>query len=579
MEQILVQCEVDKTHFPFLFIDKSGTTKLPSAYFLSRFSVVLTTNQRFTNEWKNGSFADELNRKQGDTKTFHEDDEEACNLLKVNWLRMIVDEGHSMGKGVDNSAISFASWIHAERRWVMTGTPTRQTISQSGLASIHHLLHYLGHTFFTRRQNGDNVWNNLVSKGWNRGYLASFYRIQFLLSLLMVRHTKMDIEELPPPQYQTTVLPMSKEEVTTYNTLVCAVQSNLLITSMEGRTSGKQDSLLDKSQSRHAKRALENVRLVCAGGTQVLPTLDQKNWTEFIRDFKLCNPPPEKLASVKQYLSRALTGSLTACGSCGMMLSTLLVFPCGDLVCTECVDRNSHECVVCSKPFDIDLFQRLQPGMVYEWLHNVEEELKKKKNKGDGTSISSVTETDPIVALDGGAGVMAPLDRTQPRRRTRKPGDGHACIYSPKSTSGECVLCWKQHDSCNFMTPSRHCIDCFQPAEDCPESETKSFHVVTSLLDLYNQQQNRAQQIPSSVNLQVATKRPLKVIIFSQFRKVLNMVGDRLLRRFGSGCIAEYWGSFRRKELSRFIHDDKCFCMLLGKDGSEGLDLSFVTHM
>ena len=176
---------------------------------------------------------------------------------------------------------------------------------------------------------------------------------------------------------------------------------------------------------------------------------------------------------------------------------------------------------------------------------------------------------------------MAPLDPTQPRRRSRKPGDGHACIYSPKSTNGECVLCWKQHDSCDFMTPSSQCNECFQRAEDCPESETKSFHVVTSLLGLYIQQQNRGQQIvsPSSTDVQLATKRPLKAIVFSQFRKVLNMAGDRLLRRFGSGCIAEYWGSFRRKELSRFIHDDTCFCMLLGKDGSEGLDLSFVTHM
>jgi hypothetical protein len=77
----------------------------------------------------------------------------------------------------------------------------------------------------------------------------------------------------------------------------------------------------------------------------------------------------------------------------------------------------------------------------------------------------------------------------------------------------------------------------------------------------------------------VNKKRPLKVIIFSQFRKVLNMTGDRLLRRFGNGCVAEYWGTFRKKELHKFINDDGCFCMLLGKDGSEGLDLSFVTHI
>jgi len=74
-------------------------------------------------------------------------------------------------------------------------------------------------------------------------------------------------------------------------------------------------------------------------------------------------------------------------------------------------------------------------------------------------------------------------------------------------------------------------------------------------------------------------RRTPKVIIFSQFRKVLNITGDRLLRRMGSGCIAEYWGKYRKKELNKFIKDENCICMLLGKDGSEGLDLSFVTHI
>jgi len=74
-------------------------------------------------------------------------------------------------------------------------------------------------------------------------------------------------------------------------------------------------------------------------------------------------------------------------------------------------------------------------------------------------------------------------------------------------------------------------------------------------------------------------KRPLKVILFSQFRPILNLVGHRLLRRFGHGCVAEYWGYARQEELQKFTKSLACFVMLLGKDGSEGLDLSFVTHI
>lgn len=342
MEQIMVQCQVEKTHFPFIFIDTTNTKKLPSPHFLAMFSIVITTNQRFTNEWKNGSFEDELKQKSNegtlqnsfDLRNSLTESEEACPLLKVSWLRMIVDEGHSMGRGKDNSAISFASWVAAERRWATTGTPTRQTISQSGLSNILNLMQYLQHEFFRRRQDGEIVWQNLVTRYWGQGHYSAFFRLRSLLTLLMVRHTKLDIEELPPPRYQTTVLPMSAMEVQTYNTLVCAVQSNLVITQMEGKTSGKQDSLLHRSQAKHAKEALRNVRLVCSGGTLVCPTITDSFWKEFLEDFAACNSSQEKRTEMRKYLSRAVTEQLSPCECCGMMLSTLLVFPCGDLVCT-----------------------------------------------------------------------------------------------------------------------------------------------------------------------------------------------------------------------------------------------------
>lgn len=133
LEELVRKCDVDKTHMLFLFIDKSGVRKLPSPQLLSKFTLVITTNQRFTNEWKNGSYEQELRLREAgclgtyesevdyDLRSSFAQSEEACSLLKVNWLRMIVDEGHSMGRGTKNSAISFASWISAERRWAMTG--------------------------------------------------------------------------------------------------------------------------------------------------------------------------------------------------------------------------------------------------------------------------------------------------------------------------------------------------------------------------------------------------------------------------------------------------------------------------
>ncbi len=595
IREIQRKCLVDRTHYPLVFVDRTATRKLPPERFLSLFKIVLTTNNRFSNEWKNGSFEDEIRRSHtrensrggeanGRISSFREDlatSDEACSLLKVNWLRMIVDEGHSMGRGRDNSSISFASWINAERRWAMTGTPTPQTSSQSGLINVLNLMQYLQHDFFTRRHGGDVTWNKLIVKSWNTGYVSSFFRLRSLLSLLMIRHVKSDISELPLPIFSTNTLSMGFEEVSTYNTLVCAIQSNLIITSMKGKTSGAQDSLLHKSQSRHAREALGNLRLVCGGGTQVRPTLSTEYWVEFHQDFDKCNADPVQRKKIRNFISNATTGHQSKCDCCSVMLSTLLVFPCGHLVCTECVDSDTTSCVVCEKEFDVDAFQRLQPGFKYDWLHNVEEETR-LQSKNSSTNMEAAIGSS---LLPNGSGVLVPQNQRPPRARTRKYGDGHTCEYDPKSPNGKCTLCFTEHEPC-YLAGDRRCKVCHRVAQECPTSESKITHIIQKLLRLYKQQQSTKMSVLlqskrdcEADSFLLGRRRMPKVIIFSQFRKVLNITGDRLLRRLGSGCIAEYWGKYRKKELNKFIKDEQCICMLLGKDGSEGLDLSFVTHI
>lgn len=254
-------------------------------------------------------------------------------------------------------------------------------------------------------------------------------------------------------------------------------------------------------------------------------------------------------------------------------------------MCTECFDPESDQCIVCEKQFDIDVFQRLQPGMDYQWLHNIEEEAKKKKGEGKGEPPIGLEVSDgfPVIPLlDNGRGVLAPLDMSRERRRTAKPGDGHKCVYNPKQINGACDLCWREHDHCNLLTATGRCEVCYRTSSPCPNFETKPSYVLQKLLALFEEQRKRLGQrknVGKIVGECVSNRRPLKVIVFSQFRTVLNAVGDRLIRRCGTACIAEYWGQYRKQELHKFIYDNQCICMLLGKDGSEGLDLSFVTHI
>jgi hypothetical protein len=53
--------------------------------------------------------------------------------VQVHWLRIIVDEGHSLGASLGlTNKLAMAVQLTAQRRWVMTGTPTPATSAGGG---------------------------------------------------------------------------------------------------------------------------------------------------------------------------------------------------------------------------------------------------------------------------------------------------------------------------------------------------------------------------------------------------------------------------------------------------------------
>lgn len=128
----------------------------------------------------------------------------------------------------------------------MSGTPTPQTVTKTGLANLFGLFRFLNHDYFCTPHWGEERCKAL-DKGLKSGHLASFFNLRQLLNLFMVRHTKADVEQLYKPVFRLTYTNMSPPEKLAYNTLVTAVQMNLVTTSMEGRTSGKQVRILISS--------------------------------------------------------------------------------------------------------------------------------------------------------------------------------------------------------------------------------------------------------------------------------------------------------------------------------------------
>lgn len=227
------------------------------------------------------------------------------------------------------------------------------------------------------------------------------------------------------------------------------------------------------------------------------------------------------------------------------------------------MDSSTQTCYLCDNRFDVDELQKFQPGFVLEWRSNLVGE-----NTQGGSAVSDRIVNDR----------EALLRPTVNRRRTQKFGDGHTCEYDLFSADGFCKHCLEEHSFCCLMNAKGRCEICYRVSEDCPKDESKAYYLSRRLLKLVEEKHNMPVNFSNELLFQ-DSMRPLKVIVFSQFRAALNFVGDRLLRKFGNAHIAEYFGSHRKKELQKFTSEPMCFCLLLTRDGSEGLDLSFVTNI
>jgi hypothetical protein len=190
------------------------------------------------------------------------------------------------------------------------------------------------------------------------------------------------------------------------------------------------------------------------------------------------------------------------------------------------MDNTTVTCYICGSGFDTDEFQVLQPGFELTWKSNLAEQ-KEKISPPQGAVDPIILPVVPVGDEDVALNVIH-LPREV--RRTRKYGDGHVCEYSRLAGDGKCGLCLKEHELCNLMNEPSRCEVCLRIAEDCPEDESKSSYLVSKLLELHRARRNRPVDPPNLGEFfpKFDSPRPLKAIVFSQFRKkALNVIGDR----------------------------------------------------
>lgn len=328
-------------------------------------------------------------------------------LMRVHFLRIIIDEGHKLSS-VNVSQFSRAcSKLRADSRWVMTGTPT-PTTQKTDVDHLWSLLNFIREKTF-----------GFDKKAWQVGVRDAYtsFRpecidvLQALLKTVMIRADK---SILPAKLHVKNVfLDFTKRGSECYNYLVSMARRNLI--TADWFSEEHKESLLNSSNLRQANAMVRNLRLAsCSGGAQPIrfsekdiidsldiiyerfsdiarvsdsdrfddptnewPLISTTNLTEqdiirrqgsilsrmsmlkkFMRegtDFTRLTRKLSKPFVGKAYVSRIYSGVLhdiaqsflhrrAHCAGCYKFIEHPYVTPCAHLLCEECVLKDMHRC-------------------------------------------------------------------------------------------------------------------------------------------------------------------------------------------------------------------------------------------
>ena len=176
---------------------------------LSQYLIVVTTFERCQVEAAKLCLSKEEDDVGSDAVRVDSYNTAAQLFLKIRWLRLIVDEGHELGfynnSTVKNAEcrrrlannqylISYVYRIAAERRWVMSGTPTTGTNTRIALEQIYKLLTFLRHPMYGTGSDCYQHFEEQIMQPIMMQTKDGASKLVTLLKSIMIRHTKSDLD-------------------------------------------------------------------------------------------------------------------------------------------------------------------------------------------------------------------------------------------------------------------------------------------------------------------------------------------------------------------------------------------------
>ncbi|KAJ4972310.1 hypothetical protein NE237_005409 [Protea cynaroides] len=129
-------------------------------------------------------------------------------IKQIEWWRVILDEAHLI-KNVAAQQSEAVINLKAKRRWVVTGTPI-----QNGLSDLFSLMAFLKFEPFSIK----SYWQSLVQRPLGQGNESGLSRLQILMATISLRRTKeKGLIELPSKTFETCFVELSPEEREQYD--------------------------------------------------------------------------------------------------------------------------------------------------------------------------------------------------------------------------------------------------------------------------------------------------------------------------------------------------------------------------
>ncbi|KAH7440483.1 hypothetical protein KP509_04G109900 [Ceratopteris richardii] len=305
-----------------VLIDQKNAPKVQDLAW--NYDVVITTFSRLSSEWSY---------------------KETSILMGVHWLRIILDEGHTLGVSLSlTNKLQMAVSMHASRRWVLTGTPTPHT-PNSQVAHLQPMLKYLHEEVYGSCQK---AWETGILKPFEAGCEEGRIRLLELLLRCMISARKSDLCTIPPCLRKVVLLDFTQKHAESYNELVATVRRNILMA--DWNDPSHVESLLNPKQWKFRSTTIRNVRLSCcvAGHIKVESAGEDIQETMDILAQDGLEPLSWDYAVIKNAL---LVGG--TCSRCGEWCRLPIITPCKHLLCLDCVAMDREKCTYpgCGNPY------------------------------------------------------------------------------------------------------------------------------------------------------------------------------------------------------------------------------------